>query len=130
MKDSRAIDGFTACFMGFLLDESRPGSRLPANMEQSLPEIIHKRKAILWDRQNPGFLYVFDIPADNQATKAIIRVNNKTNSKPQVSARNATQSNTLTSTPSGRYRNSQQLGYIRRITRTNNLLNSLNLSGL
>lgn len=78
-----------------LLREAKDGKHLPADMIRSLPEFIHKPKAVLWDKRDPAVLYVFDVPGESRDGKVVIRVNYKTKARAPDGKRYMVKTNSL-----------------------------------
>lgn len=78
-----------------MLRDAKDGKHLPVDMVRSLPDFIHKPKAILWDKRDPGLLYIFDVPGVAREGKIVVRVNYKTKARAADGGRHAVQTNSL-----------------------------------
>ena len=78
-----------------MLRSAKDGKHLPVDMVRSLPDHIHNPKAILWDKRDPGLLYVFDMPGEKRDGKIVVRVNYKTKARAADGGRHAVQTNSL-----------------------------------
>ena len=50
------------------------GIALPESVIQRLPELLYSPKAVLWERDRKGLLYVFDVPGDARKGKIVIKI--------------------------------------------------------
>ena len=78
-----------------MLRDAKDGKHLPVDMVRSLPNNIQKPKAILWDKRDPGLLYIFDAPGEKREGKIVIRINYKTKGRAADGGRHAMQTNSL-----------------------------------
>jgi|SaaInlStandDraft_7_1057024.scaffolds.fasta_scaffold210577_1 hypothetical protein len=46
-----------------------------------MPEAISNPKAVLWDKQDPALLYVFEVPGETRKGKYVVRVEYPTKAK-------------------------------------------------
>lgn len=58
-----------------MLRDAKDGKHVPADIVRALPTFIGKPAAVLWDKQSPGILYVFDVPGDDRRGKFVVKVN-------------------------------------------------------
>lgn len=54
---------------------------IPRDYATRLPEILGKPEKVLWDDQDPGLLYVFDVPDLGKKGKIVVRVDMRTKFK-------------------------------------------------
>ncbi|MDH4274899.1 MAG: phage minor head protein, partial [Gammaproteobacteria bacterium] len=58
-----------------LIRDMKGGKHLPADMIRALPSELANPSAILWDKQDPAALYVFDVAGDSRHGKLVVRIN-------------------------------------------------------
>ena len=56
-------------------DKSVLDKAVPPDMVRALPDLITSPEAVLWDKNNPGLLYVFSVPGDTRHGKFVVKVN-------------------------------------------------------
>lgn len=77
------------------MQRSAKGSKLPAATLASLPGMLARPQAVLWDRQDPGLVYVWS--AGDAAEKVIVKVNYATRVARQKVTTNSVRSGRTTS---------------------------------
>ncbi len=50
------------------------GQAVPAEILRHLPRVLGKPRAVLWDKADPGLLYVFDAPGQARMGKIVVKV--------------------------------------------------------
>jgi hypothetical protein len=53
------------------------GQAVPEDVVGRMPEAISNPKAVLWDKQDPALLYVFEVPGETRKGKYVVRVDMK-----------------------------------------------------
>lgn len=78
-----------------LIRDAKKDKKVPLDIVKKLPKFINDPKAVLWDKNNPGLLYIFDVLGDDKKAKFVIKINYKSKSISTDGKRQTLSTNTL-----------------------------------
>ncbi len=57
------------------LRDAKDGKHVPADIVRALPDFVAQPDAVLWDKNQPGLLYVFTVPGEARRGKFVVKIN-------------------------------------------------------
>lgn len=78
-----------------LIRDAKNDKKVPLDIVKKLPKFINNPNAILWDKNSPGLLYIFDVLGEDKKAKFVVKINYKSKSISTDGKRQTLSTNTL-----------------------------------